>query len=216
MSSRWRSATAAASAFPLYEWPWYSVCSERSGPRNASNTGPDATVADIGRYPAVMPLPRHRRSGRIAACSEANSVPVRPKPGRDLVADEQHVVLAARRRRARARSSGAASCIPAAPCTSGSMITAASSGACSRDHRARDREALRVGERGRPEHRKAQRVEEVGAEPAGRPRDSAPIVSPWYAPPNARKVFRPVIPRFTQYWNAIFSACSTAHAPSDA
>ena len=27
---------------------------------------------------------------------------------------------------------------------------------------------------------------------------------------------RPATPRFTQYWNAIFSACSTAAAPSDA
>ena len=47
------------------------------------------------------------------------------------------------------------------------------------------------------------------------PTESAPIVSPWYAPPNARNVRRGA-PRFTQYWNAIFSACSTADAPSDA
>src|SRR2546421_4295422 len=48
-SSRWRRATAHASAFPPYEWPWYSVRSERSGPRNASNTRWLATVADWGR-----------------------------------------------------------------------------------------------------------------------------------------------------------------------
>ena len=48
------------------------------------------------------------------------------------------------------------------------------------------------------------------------PTESAPIVSPWYAPPNARNVVRPATPRFVQYWNAIFSACSTADAPSDA
>ena len=39
-----------------------------------------ATVADIGRYPAVMPLPRQSRSGRMPATSQAKSVPVRPKP----------------------------------------------------------------------------------------------------------------------------------------
>jgi hypothetical protein len=39
------------------------------------------------------------------------------------------------------------------------------------------------------------------------PTDSAPIVSPWYAPPNARNVVRPLTPVLCQYWNAIFSAC---------
>ena len=48
------------------------------------------------------------------------------------------------------------------------------------------------------------------------PTESAPMVSPWYAPPNARNCVWPATPRFTQYWNAIFSACSTAAAPSDA
>ena len=41
---------------------------------------PDATVADMARYPPVIPLPRHSRSGRRPHCSEANSVPVRPNP----------------------------------------------------------------------------------------------------------------------------------------
>ncbi len=49
ISSRWRNATAAASAFPPNEWPWYSVRSPRSSPRNASKTGPLAAVTDIGR-----------------------------------------------------------------------------------------------------------------------------------------------------------------------
>ena len=47
------------------------------------------------------------------------------------------------------------------------------------------------------------------------PTESAPMVSPWYAPPKARNVVRPRTPWFDQYWNAIFSACSTALAPSD-
>jgi hypothetical protein len=34
---------------PAVEWPWYSVRSERSGPRKAANTRAEATVADIGR-----------------------------------------------------------------------------------------------------------------------------------------------------------------------
>ncbi len=42
------------------------------------------------------------------------------------------------------------------------------------------------------------------------------MVSPWYAPPNARNVVRPTTWRLTQYWNAILSACSTALAPSEA
>ena len=42
------------------------------------------------------------------------------------------------------------------------------------------------------------------------------MVSPWYAPPNARNCVCPAMPRLAQYWNAIFNACSTAAAPSDA
>jgi hypothetical protein len=48
------------------------------------------------------------------------------------------------------------------------------------------------------------------------PSESPPTVSPWYAPPNARYAVRPSTPWFTQNWKAIFSACSTAEAPSDA
>ena len=39
-----------------------------------------ATVADRGRYPPVMPLPRHIRSGRIPHSWLANIAPVRPNP----------------------------------------------------------------------------------------------------------------------------------------
>ena len=48
------------------------------------------------------------------------------------------------------------------------------------------------------------------------PTDSEPIVSPWYAPPNARYFVRVVTPWLVQNWKAIFSACSTAAAPSPA
>ena len=39
-----------------------------------------ASVAPIGRKPPVMPFDRHITSGAMPACSQANSVPVRPKP----------------------------------------------------------------------------------------------------------------------------------------
>ena len=56
--------------------------------------------------------------------------------------------------------------MPAAPCTSGSTITAASSAACAATMAHAVSKHARVGEDGRPQHREAQRVEEVGAEAA--------------------------------------------------
>ena len=88
---------------------------------------PDATVADSGRYPPVIPLPRQTRSGRKSgpAHSEANSRPVRPNP----VATSSQISSTPWARQARptaARSSGSATRIPDAPWTNGSMIMAAS------------------------------------------------------------------------------------------
>ena len=54
--------------------------------------------------------------------------------------------------------------MPAAPCTDGSTITAASSRRVLGDHAHRDVEARRVVERRRAQHGEAQRVEDVGAE----------------------------------------------------
>ena len=105
--------------------------------------------------------------------------------------------------------------MPAAPCTSGSTITAASSAACSRDHRARDVEAVGIVERRRAQHREAQRIEDVGAEAAVADRQRADRVAVVRAAEREERR-APATPRFVQYWNAIFSACSTADAPSDA
>ncbi len=43
----------------------------------------------------MSPLARQSRSGATLSCSQANIVPVRPKPGRHLVADQQHAVAVA-------------------------------------------------------------------------------------------------------------------------
>ena len=95
----------------------------------ASNTAPDATVADMARYPPVIPLPRHNRSGRRPHCSEAKSVPVRPNP----VATSSQTKRTPARRHAsptRRTSDAEAHNIPDAPWTRGSSTTAASSAPC--------------------------------------------------------------------------------------
>ena len=81
-----------------------------------------------------------------------------------------------RRRAARARRGRRAAC-PAAPCTSGSTITAASSGACSRDHAHATSKHVGIVERGRAQHGKAQRVEDVGAEAVVADRERADRVA---------------------------------------
>ena len=149
------------------------------------------------------------------ACSDANSVPVRPNP----VATSSQMSSTSCSRHAAAE--------PGQVLRSGELHPRRAlhqrlddHGRELRrvlcDHPARGREAVGVGE---------VRARAAPGSAAGRTgrcrsrrhrRESAPIVSPWYAPPNARNVVRPSTPRFTQYWNAIFSACSTAHAPSDA
>ena len=110
-----------------------------------------------------MALPRHSRSGRRPACSDANSVPVRPKPVATS-SQMRSTSCAAHAAPRRASPSRSASCMPAAPCTSGSTITATRSSACARHDVARDVEARRIVEGGRAQHREAQRSEHVGAE----------------------------------------------------
>ena len=124
----------------------------------------------------MRPLPRHMRSGRMPACSDANSVPVRPKP----VATSSQISSTSCARHAppsAARPSASASCMPAAPCTDGSMITAASSARVLGDQPRRGVEAARVVERGRAQHGEAQRIEDVGAEPAVADRERADRVA---------------------------------------
>ena len=111
--------------------------------------------------------PCRGRAGRVgcAACSDANSVPVRPNP----VATSSQISSTSCSRHAAAsaaRSSAAASCIPAAPCTSGSTITAASSGACSATIRHAVAKQSGSANSGRPQDREAERIEEVRAEAA--------------------------------------------------
>ena len=167
-----------------------------------------------GRYPPVIPLPRQSRSGRNSgpAHSEANSVPVRPKP----VATSSQISSTPCRRQAsptRARSPGRPPACPTAPCTSGSMTTAASSSAWASTRptalsaqsgvgvaRGPDAPGSAAGRRARcrtavPEREGADRVAVVGV--ARGPGTGS----------------RPGSPRLTQYWKAILSACSTADRP---
>ena len=110
--------------------------------------------------------------------------------GGDLVADQQHVVRAARRAQRGDAFGGSRAACPPAPCTSGSTMTAASSAACSA--------TIAIATSKQPGSPKS------GARSTGKrsgsntsvpnppsPTESAPIVSPWYAPPNARNVVWP-------------------------
>ena len=113
--------------------------------------------------------------------------------------------------------------MPAAPCTSGSITSAASSAWCRPS--AGDRGVGPVGvvvARGAADG-EAQRIEHVGAEPAGAHRDRADGVAVVGAAQGQvgtagrGQGSRPAASsRLAQCWNAIFSACSTAAAPSDA
>ena len=105
--------------------------------------------------------------------------------------------------------------MPAAPCTNGSTMTATSSAACSATSaHAVSKHAGSANAGARSTGKRSGSNSSV-PNPLS-PTDSAPMVSPWYAPPNARKRVRRRSPRFAQNWKAIFSACSTAAAPSDA
>ena len=162
----------------------------------------------------MRPLPSTSRSGRSPHCSDANSVPVRPKP----VATSSQISRTSWVRHAApsaSRPSRSARRMPAAPCTSGSTITAASSEAWAATMSiavSKQRGSENDGARSTGNRSASNRS--VPKPPS--PTESAPIVSPWYASPNARKRVCVTVPRFAQNWNAIFSACSTADAPSDA
>ena len=147
-SSRWRSATAARERVPAVRVPVVQRPLRRGRGRGTRRTPrPTRPSPTSAGSRAVMPLPRHSRSGRMPAllatrtacrCGRSRSRPRRRSAARRARGT---------RRRARARSSGSASCMPAAPCTSGSTITAASSDACARDQPDRLGEAVGIVER---------------------------------------------------------------------
>ena len=205
ISSRWRSATAAASAFPPYECPWYSV---RSAEVGAEERVEHAAARDRRRHrrgsPPVRPLPRHRRSGRRPHCSDANSVPVRPKPVATSSQISSTSCVAAR---------GAE---PREAVGIGELHAGRALHERLDDHR---RElATRARRPSRPRCRSSRDRRSRGARSTGKrsgskmsvpkppsPTESAPMVSPWYAPPNARNVraagdaaVRPVLERDLQ------------------
>ena len=96
-----------------------------SSDQKASNTERLATVAASAMVPPVSALDRHTMSGTTPACSQANIVPVRPKP-----VNTSSAISGSPWRRAasaiRASVAGVWKRIPPAPCASGSTTTAAS------------------------------------------------------------------------------------------
>ena len=76
-------------------------------------------------------------------------------------------------------------------------------------------EASGIAERGRAEHGKAQRIEDVGAEAVVADGERAHRVAVIRAA-EREKVCAAARRGCVQCWNAIFKACSTADAPSDA
>ena len=72
-------AAAQASALAMKVGPCISACLGSSD-QNASNTLRRAIVAASGSVPPVSAFPTVMMSGTTPACSQANIVPVRPKP----------------------------------------------------------------------------------------------------------------------------------------
>ena len=150
-------------------------------------------------------------------CSDGEQRAGAAEAGRDLVADEQHVVLAARGGRAR-RASSAVGELHAGRALHERLDDRPRRARRRARRPARTRSSKQPGSSnaGRAQHREAQRVEERRCRSRRRR-------------PRARRSCRrgtrrrtrgtwcgPSTPWFAQYWNAIFSACSTAAAPSDA
>ena len=194
-----------------------TACAARGRRRGtASNTRPLATVADIGEVAAGDALAEAQQVGaRARTARDANSVPVRPKPvatssqisstscarhaapsareaarGR-RAACRPRPARAARRRPRRARTRGRSTIAAAIVEAVGRRRTparAAPGSAADRRCRCRSRRRRATARRScRRGTRRRTRGTSSGASP-----------------------------RLIQYWNAIFSACSTAAAPSDA
>ena len=217
MSSRWRSATAAAERVPAVRVPVVQRALGQVGAEERVEHPPRRHRRRHREVPGGQALAEAQQVGpdrppaptRTACrCDRSRSRPRRRSAGRR---GSRHAAASA------ARSSGAASCMPAAPCTSGSTITAASSCACSRHHRARARRSSpdRANAGARSTGKRSGSKRSVPNPPAPT-RERADRVAVVRVAEAEEACVRPVIPRFTQYWNAILSACSTAHAPSDA
>ena len=163
-----------------------------------------------------MPLPMHSRSGRTPALLAGEERAGAPEAGGHLVGDQQHVVLRQPSATAATSLRGRRRRMPAAPCTSGSTTTAASSVARGLGDQ-RDGGVERPG------------LVEAGARSTGNRSGSNTSVPNRRRRPTATRWCRRgrrrrrrgswcvrSTPWFVQYWKAIFSACSTAAAPSEA
>ena len=119
------AATAQASGCAVKECPWKNV---RVGRRveGVDTIWGEPSVAASGSMPPVNVLPAQIRSGAMPACWCAQSVPVRPPPVITSSAMKSTPCRAPPRQMARS-SSGECIRMPPAPCTSGSMMTAATS-----------------------------------------------------------------------------------------
>ena len=123
-----------------------------------------------------MPLPRHSRSGARPHCSDANSVPVRPKP----VATSSQISSTSC---AAARGAEPREAVRVGELHAGRALHQRFDdhrrelAACALDHRDRDVEAVGRAELRRAQHREAQRIEDVGAEAAVADRQRADRVA---------------------------------------
>ena len=175
--SRLAFAAAQASGFAMKVGPCISAA-PGSSDRKAPNTSPLATVAASAMVPPVSAFDRHRMSGTMPACSQANRVPVRPNPVKISSAMSGSPC---RRASAATVASTSGGCIriPPAPWTSGSTMMAARVSRCSVS--VRSRAAVSAAERGRSQKiwlgRKALSARCMPS--AGSQTDIAPIVSPW-------------------------------------
>ena len=168
------------------------TCGPRPGRRGRRRTPP--------RWSASPPAAGSRRSGpwpgtasraRTPSCSQANIVPGAAEAGGDLVGDQQHAVLAGTVARPGAGSPAGAVIMPAAPCTSGSITTAASLGAVALETIVAARQAVAgaVGRRARRaavavrgtgrSQREQQRPEHRRGRRSMPPTLTSPSVSPW-------------------------------------
>ena len=120
-----------------------------------------------------MPLPSTSRSGRRPHCSDANSVPVRPKPvatssQMSSTSCSRHAAPSARERRRGRR----AAC-PPRPARAARRPPPRARARARRPSRRRSSKHVGIVEAGRAQHREAQRIEQVGAEAAVADRERA-------------------------------------------
>ena len=186
--------------------------------RALRQVGPEERVVHRARWrrwptaagsPPVMPLPRHEQVGPDAALLDGEQRAGAPEAGGHLVADEEHVVAAAR-----VGQTGHELGRATGPCRPRPARAA----------RRRRRRGGRPPRRGSPRWRRGRR--RAPARPgsaAGRTRRCRSRRRRPTASRSCRRGRRrrrrgsgrgPSTPWFVQCWNAILSACSTAAAPS--